>query len=131
MKLSASSNLTKKINLIKQNGLERDFCCTEDHGISWSLSAALRILALEESKLSQWNKVLDGQPVSSTNEALVHTWISLIVSHTLEILETEDSEQCDQSLNMQLALQLRDQEKQILRKALCQLNTDDSSFASL
>lgn len=118
LNLPSTPTLTKKMNLIKRKNFKQDFSCTEDDGISWSLLAALRILALEENMLSQWNKVLDGKPVSISSEILVQKWIAQILSHSLEIMETKHLEQHGQSTNTQLALQLRQQEIQILTAVL-------------
>ena len=116
----------KKREIIAVNQLEKDLCCSEENGLSWSVFALLRILAMNEEDVKKnWQKRLTGEYLDEEIEKKVLHWREQLIQRLLESYEADSLSGNDcfslhgqLSLNMELALQLRIQEKQILKSAL-------------
>lgn len=120
----------RKREVISFNQLDKDLCCSEENGLSWSALVLLRILAMDEDCFKRdWQRVLTGKHLSEEVELRVLHWKQCIIQRALQSYEEIDKSDHDDdvshwtphdhlSVNMQLALQLRNQEKQILRNAL-------------
>ena len=117
----------KKKEIIAVNQLEKDLFCSEENGLSWSVLALLRILAMNEEDLRKhWQRTLTGEFLDEGMEQTVRRWRQQLIQRVLEYYEETDnlsgndclSSHGQVSLNMELALELRMQEKQILKNAL-------------
>ena len=117
----------KKREIIAVSQLEKYLCCSEENGLSWSVFALLRILAMNEEDVKKnWQKTLTGECLDEEIEQKVLHWRQQLIQRLLESYEEADNlsgNDCfslhgQLSLNMELALQLRIQEKQILKSAL-------------
>ena len=119
----------KKKEIIEVNQLGKDLCCSEENGVSWSVFALFRILAMNEEDLrNHWQRTLFAEHlhVGKRTEQTVLRWMQQLIQRILESYEEAEnlgSNDClsfhgQLSLNMELALQLRIQEKQILKNAL-------------
>ena len=116
----------KKKEIIAVNRLEKDLCCSEENGLSWSVFALLRILAMNEEDLRKhWQGTLTGEQLDEGIERVVLRWRQQLIQRVLESYKEADNmsdKDClslpgQLSLNMELVLQLRIQEKQILLNA--------------
>ena len=122
----------KKKEIIEVNQLEKDLCCSEENGLSWSVFALFRILAMNEEDLwNHWQRALTAEHLGKRTEQTVLRWMQQLIQRILESYEEAEnlgSNDClsfhgQLSLNMELASQLRIQEKQILKNALKLLKT--------
>ena len=87
----------------------------------------LRILAMDEDNFKrEWQKLFTGEKLSEKVESRVFRWMQCLIKRVLESYEQTykyDLSNClencsDLPVNMQLALQLRNQEKEILSNVL-------------
>ena len=117
----------KKREIIAANQLEKDLCCSEENGLSWSVFVLLRILAMNEEDLRKnWQRTLTREHLEEEVEQKVLEWRQQLIQRVLESYDEADNlsgNDCfslhgQLSLNIELALQLRIQEKQILKNAL-------------
>lgn len=117
----------KKKEIIAVNQLEKDLSCSEENGLSWNVLTLLRILAMNEEDVGKrWQRILTGEFQDEGMERTVRRWRQQLILKVLECYEEADnfngndclSIHSQQSLNMELALKLRFQEKQILKNAL-------------
>lgn len=116
----------KKREIIAANQLEKDLCCSEGNGLSWSVLVLLKILAMNEEEFKRyWQRTLTGELVGGVIESRVLQWRQCLIQRALEPYEEADKGDINclksdgqLSVNMDLALQLRIQEKQILTNAL-------------
>lgn len=122
----------KKREIIAANRLEKDLCCSEGNGLSWSTLVLLRILAMDEEEFKRhWQRLLTENHLDEENELKVLRWRQCLIQRVLESYDAADKLgdiNCFTSggkptANMELALQLRIQEKQILKNALTLLNS--------
>ena len=116
----------KKREIIAVNELHKDLCCSEENGLSWNLLVLLRILAMSEEDFKRhWQRIITGEFLGEEIEQRVLRWRQCLIGRVLESYKADDKGDTDclmsdnqLSLNMKLALQLRNQEKQILTNAL-------------
>lgn len=117
----------RKRDVILVNQLDKDLFCSEENGISWRMLVLLRILAMDEDNFKQeWQKLFTGEKLSEKVESRVFRWMQCLIKRVLESYEQTykyDLSNClencsDLPVNMQLALQLRNQEKEILSNVL-------------
>lgn len=117
----------KKREIIAANQLEKDLCCSEENGLSWSVFTLLRILAMNEEEFRKhWQRTLTGEHLHEGIKRTVLRWRQQLIRRVLELYKEADNlsdNAClpfhgQLSLNVELALQLRIQEKQILKNAL-------------
>lgn len=117
----------KKKEIIAVNQLEKDLSCSEENGLSWNVLTLLRILAMNEEDVGKrWQRTLTGEFQDEGMERTVRRWRQQLILKVLECYEEADNfngNDClsiysQQSLNLELALELRFQEKQILKNAL-------------
>lgn len=116
----------RKRETISVNQLDKDLCCSEENGLSWSTLLLLRILALDEDSFKrERQRVLTGEHLGEEVEKRVLQWKQCLIQKVLETYEEADrndvvhaESNSHLSENMQLVLQLRNQEKQILGSAL-------------
>lgn len=118
----------KKKEIIAVNQLEKDLCCSEENGLSWSAFTLLRILAMNEENLRKhWQRTLSGEHLDEEIEPTVLRWRQQLIRRVLESYDLGDNDCLSPhghlTVNMDLALQLRIQEKQILKNALKLLKT--------
>lgn len=122
-KISGLSRRKKEV--ISCSQLDKDLFCSGDSGLSWSTLVLLRILAMDEESFKRnWEKVLTGEKLSNEIELKVAEWKESLLQKILECYKEFDrntshsQEHGCMSENMQLTLQLRNQEIQILTNAL-------------
>ena len=117
----------KKKDIISVNQLEKDLCCSEENGLSWNVLTLLRILAMNEEDLRKhWQRTLTGEFLDKGMERTVRRWKQQLIQRVSEYYEEAynlSGNDClslcgQQSLNMELAVELRIQEKQMLKNAL-------------
>jgi len=116
----------RKRETISFNQLDKDLCCSEENGLSWSTLLLLRILAMDEDSFKrERQRVLTGERIGEEVEKRVLQWKQCLIQKVLETYGEADRNDVIHvksnghlSENMQLALQLRNQEKQILGSAL-------------
>ena len=116
----------RKKEVISCNELEKDLFCSEENCVSWSTLVLFRVLAMDENSFKRdWQKVLTGDPLGEEVEVRVLQWKQCLIQRVLECYEHSDKDDGSHlaahdpvSVNMQLALQLRKQEKEILRNVL-------------
>lgn len=122
----------KKKEIIAANQLEKDLCCSEGDGLSWSVLVLLKILAMDEEEFRRhWQRILTGSHLNEENELRVLRWRQCLIHSVLESYEVADklgdincfTSDGELTENMKLALPLRIQEKQILKNALKMLNS--------
>lgn len=119
----------KKKEIIAANQLEKDLCCSEESGLSWSVIVLLKLLAMSEEDFGrQWQRILTGSCLDEESELRVFRWRQCLIQRALESYDNLADANCFTSLdnlteNMELALHLRNQEKQILKKSLKLLNS--------
>ena len=120
----------RKKEVISLNQLDKDLCCSEENGLSWSALVLLRILAMDEDSFKKdWQRVLTGDCLSEDVELRVLQWSQCLIQGVLKSYEEAENASViylaihdNPSMNLQLVLQLRYQEKQILRNALETVN---------
>lgn len=119
--------VSRKKEIIAVNQLEKDLSCSEENELSWNVLTLLRILAMNEEDVGKrWQRTLTGEFQDEGMERTVRRWRQQLILKVLECYEEADnfngndclSIHSQQSLNMELALELRFQEKQILKNAL-------------
>lgn len=116
----------RKRELLSCNQLYNDLCCSEENGLSWSALVLLRILAMDEDNFKKdWHRVLTGESLGKEVELRVSLWIKCLIERLLQSYEEADKgvaahlmNRNNLSVNLRLALQLQNQEKQILENAL-------------
>ena len=119
----------KKKEIIAAYQLEKDLCCSEESGLSWSIIVLLRLLAMsEEDFRRQWQRILTGSHLDGENELRVFRWRQCLIQRVLEsydnLVDANRFTSPDNlTENMELALHLRNREKQILKNSLKLLNS--------
>ena len=116
----------RKKEVISFNELDKQLFCSEENCVSWSTLVLFRVLAMDENGFKRdWQKVLTGEPLGDEVELRVLQWKQCLIRRVLECYEHSDKDDVSHlashdpmSVNMHLALQLRKQEKQILRNVL-------------
>ena len=81
----------RKRELISCNQLDKDLCCSEENGLSWSALVLLRILAMDEDNLKKdWHRVLTGECLGKEVELRVSHWIKCLIERVLQSYEEAD-----------------------------------------